>query len=56
MSPPKAATPTGVSAGLATMPGTTSDHGIDASTWALMALAGLGLVGSAVVGIRRVVG
>ncbi len=55
VSPPKAATPTGVSAGLATMPG--SQHqGIDTSTWALLALAGLGLAGSAWVGVRRVLG
>jgi hypothetical protein len=55
VSPPKAATPTGVSSGLATMPGS-HDHGIDASTWALLALAGLGLAGSAWVGMRRVLG
>ena len=63
VSPPQAATPkaahprtpTGVSAGLATMPGT-HDQGIDASTWALLALAGLGLAGSAWVGVRRVLG
>jgi hypothetical protein len=55
VSPPKAATPTGVSSGLATMPG--SNHqGIDTSTWALLALAGLGLAGSAWVGVRRVLG
>ena len=55
VSPPKASTPTGVSSGLATMPGS-HDQGIDASTWALLALAGLGLAGSALVGLRRVIG
>jgi hypothetical protein len=55
VSPPKAATPTGVSSGLATMPGS-NHHGIDPFTWALLALAGLGLTGSAWVGVRRVLG
>jgi hypothetical protein len=53
VSPPAAnpKTPTAVSSGLATMPG--QQQGLDSSTWALVALAGLGLAGAGLVGARR---
>ena len=47
-------TPTAVSSGLASMPG--QHQGIDGSTWALAALAGLGLVGAGTLGLRRMLG
>ena len=59
VSPPQASTPkvsnpktpTAVSSGLASVPG--QQQGLDASTWALVALAGLGLAGAGLVGARR---
>lgn len=44
-------TPTAVSSGLASVPG--QQQGLDASTWALVALAGLGLAGAGLAGARR---
>jgi hypothetical protein len=52
---PKLRTPTGVSAGLASVP-TPQDRGIDRSTWALVALGGLGLTAAGLVAARRVFG
>jgi hypothetical protein len=46
-------TPTGVSAGLASVPGSGVHRGLDPSTWALMALAGLGLTGAGLLGARK---
>ena len=60
VSPPQASTPkasnpktpTAVSSGLASVPG--QQHGLDAATWALVALAGLGMAGAGLVGARRI--
>jgi hypothetical protein len=54
-SAPKLATPSGVSAGLASVPAS-QDHGLDRSTWVLVTLTGLGLVGAGAAAARRLLG
>jgi hypothetical protein len=50
---PKLSTPTGVSSGLESVPAS-QGQGLDRTTWALVALGGVGLIGAGAVAARRI--